>query len=272
MSTVRIVRDAQNEAQVHPHGATLTSWKVDNQELSFVSKNAVYDGKKAIRGGIPIVFPNFGPWDLGPQHGFARTSLWKVAKEPTVESGSAVAAFELEDSEQTRAMWNNRFKLTYTVIVGDHQMETNLDIKNTGDTSFDFTTLLHTYFRVEDVTKTTVDGLKGCKVFDKVHKETRTEDRDLVKISSETDAVYETTSQVHHITGGPNGKTFTVTKKNLPDTVVWNPWAEKAKAMSDFGDDEYPYMICVEAGHVASRCKLDPQQTYSCGQTISIKD
>eukprot|EP00118_Oscarella_pearsei_P006886 m.32227 g.32227 ORF g.32227 m.32227 type:complete len:274 (+) comp31606_c1_seq1:445-1266(+) len=273
MSTVRIVRDANNAAEVHLHGATLTSWKVDGQEMCFVSKNAVLDGKKAIRGGIPIVFPNFGPWDLGPQHGFARNTPWRVASETTInESGSASMTFELEDSEHTRSMWNFKFKITYTVIVGDKQLETNLDIKNIGTDLFDFTTLLHTYFRVPDVTKSAVDGLKGCKMFDKVHKETRTEERELVTVSSETDSVYEGTSQVHHITGGSGGKTITVVKKNLPDTVIWNPWADKASAMSDFGDDEYPLMICVEAGHVACRYKLSPQQTFSCGQTISVKE
>ena len=48
------------------------------QELIFVSPKAVRDGTKAIRGGIPICWPSFGPWSEGPQHGFARTSRWEV--------------------------------------------------------------------------------------------------------------------------------------------------------------------------------------------------
>jgi glucose-6-phosphate 1-epimerase len=269
MATVAISLDDHNQAEVHLHGATLTSWKVDGEELTFVSRNAVFDGKKAIRGGIPVVFPNFGPWDLGPQHGFARTSTWKLAEPPS--QGKPVAVFELEDSEQTRAMWNYRFKVRYSVIVGKHQLETKLDITNTGDQPFDFTTLLHTYFRLPDINKTTVDGLKGCAYFDKVLKEQKTENRELVSISSETDSMYAATASVHHITNGAGGYTFVVTKHNLPDTVVWNPWAEKAKAMSDFGDNEYMNMICVEAGYVTSRYVLQPKQTFSGGQTITLK-
>jgi glucose-6-phosphate 1-epimerase len=114
MATVAISLDDHNQAEVHLHGATLTSWKVDGEELTFVSRNAVFDGKKAIRGGIPVVFPNFGPWDLGPQHGFARTSTWKLAEPPS--QGKPVAVFELEDSEQTRAMWNYRLHLINWII------------------------------------------------------------------------------------------------------------------------------------------------------------
>ncbi|XP_006823154.1 uncharacterized protein LOC102810077, partial [Saccoglossus kowalevskii] len=67
---------------VHLHGATVLSWQCCGQEWLFVSKQAVYDNKKAIRGGIPVVFPNFGPWDLGPQHGFARISRWTLSQAP----------------------------------------------------------------------------------------------------------------------------------------------------------------------------------------------
>ncbi|XP_062516315.1 uncharacterized protein LOC134191719 [Corticium candelabrum] len=271
MAVVVVCGDVENRAEVHPHGATLTSWKVDGEEMTFVSRNAVFDGKKAIRGGIPLVFPNFGPWELGPQHGFARTSTWNLVQTPVQGSGNSVAVFELEDSEQTRAIWNYKFKVRYTVSVGDHQLETNLDVTNTGDHQFDFTILLHTYFRLPDIRKTTVDGLKGCMYTDKVHKDRKTESRDLISVAAETDNMYEATSSVHHITHGAGGYTFVVTKRNLPDTVVWNPWEEKARAMSDFGDDEYTKMICVEAGHVASRYVLSPKQTFSGGQIITLK-
>ncbi len=71
---------------VHRTGATIISWKVDDEENIFVSSKAVLDGSKPIRGGVPVCFPSFGPWEFGPQHGFARSSNnWKVDKEPTVD-------------------------------------------------------------------------------------------------------------------------------------------------------------------------------------------
>ena len=54
-------------------------------------------------------------------------------------------------------------------------------------------------------------------------------------------------------------------------SVVWNPWKEKAAQMSDFGDDEYPNMVCVEAGYVAQKKELSPGASFSCGQTLKAK-
>ena len=45
-----------------------------------MSKKSVFDGKKAIRGGIPFVFPIFGASNILPQHGFARIA--RLATEP----------------------------------------------------------------------------------------------------------------------------------------------------------------------------------------------
>ena len=73
--------------EIYLFGATVTSWRVDgSQNIIFVSKNAKLDGTKAIRGGIPVCFPQFGPWEFGARHGFARVSKeWKVASKPTVD-------------------------------------------------------------------------------------------------------------------------------------------------------------------------------------------
>lgn len=52
----KIIKNGTAEVVVHPHGATVLSWKVDGRELLFCSKLAILDGTKAIRGGIPLVF------------------------------------------------------------------------------------------------------------------------------------------------------------------------------------------------------------------------
>ena len=125
-------------------GATVVSWRVNNQEQLFVSKQAQFDGKKAIRGGIPFVFrkilkifwlfpfdfylcfvpmlfscfsiqiAQFGAWNYGPQHGFARISRWSLEKSPErLHSGDVEAVFSLMDSDFSRSMWNFPFRITY---------------------------------------------------------------------------------------------------------------------------------------------------------------
>ncbi|XP_072022752.1 uncharacterized protein [Amphiura filiformis] len=144
-------------------------------------------------------------------------------------------------------------------------------VENKGDQAFSFTALLHTYLRVEDVTKTTVSNLKGLKYVDKVKAgDMFTEDRELVSLAENYDRVYQNTPDEHVVMDGESGRTVIVKKTNFPDTVVWNPWADKAKGMSDFGDDEYPNMICVEAGHVSSAVTLTPGDTFHGNQVLNI--
>ncbi|XP_046572250.1 putative glucose-6-phosphate 1-epimerase [Haliotis rubra] len=154
---------------VHLHGATILSWKCHEQEVLFLSEKAVFDNKKAIRGGIPVVFPNFGPWDLGPQHGFARTKRWKTETPPRKDSsGNVVAEFVLQDDEATRAVWDFRFKVVYTVQVMEKTLTLNMAVNNVDSKDFDFTCLLHTYFRIPDISNTAVIGLQNTTYVDKV--------------------------------------------------------------------------------------------------------
>ena len=95
------------------------------------SEKAVLDGSKAIRGGIPLVFPNFGAWECGPSHGFARISEWtwdEAAAEAGDTEDATRATFVLEDNEQTRAMWKHSFRLEYTVCLTDSTLETTLKV------------------------------------------------------------------------------------------------------------------------------------------------
>ena len=137
----------------------MTSWKVDGKEKLFLSSKAVLDGSKAIRGGIPVVFPNFGPWELGPQHGFARILPWNVAHQ--TESSVTLS---LEPCKKTREMWDFSFKLEYTgeenvnpfkesdqfvVRIDESSLYTIMTVENTDQKAFDFTALLHTYLHVD---------------------------------------------------------------------------------------------------------------------------
>jgi len=254
---------------VHLFGATLISWKIKGEEQIFVSSLSKYDNKKAIRGGIPIVFPQFGPWELGPQHGFARISRWTLSQAPTITSSNdVICTLTLEDTEETRKMWNHKFRLSYTITLKEDSVETGFKVENTGAEEFTFTCLLHTYFKVDDVTKVSISGLKGCDYTDKVKNAQGEDMRDEVLVLENVDSVYEATADEHVVSNTRGGRSIKISKVNLPDTVVWNPWKEKAAAMADFGDDEYPNMLCVEAGQVVRPCKLAGGATYQASQLL----
>lgn len=262
---------AGTTAKIHLYGATVISWIKDGTEQLFLSSLSKMDGSKAIRGGIPIVFPNFGPWSCGPQHGFARISWWKLQKKEKL-TDCCRASFILEGNEQTLTMWKHRFQLIYTVELRSSELKTSLTISNTGSEPFDFTTLLHTYFRVSDINECSVTGFKACTYNDKVAKEDgKLENREEIRINANVDSVYIGAGKEGHLIKS-SGRAISVEKQNLNDTVLWNPWLTKAKEMSDFDDEGYLSMICVEAGHVSSRKDLHPGETFSCGQVLKMID
>lgn len=156
---------SHDSVTVHLYGATVTSWKTSNgEEQLFLSEKAVLDGSKAIRGGIPVVFPVFGPppkdhaTSALPQHGFARTSLWEYLGKSTSEStslktdDSVKLDFGLSTTmldEKAQKAWPYQFGLVYSVTLGVGTLETAMHVQNKGDTSFDFQCLFHTYLRIK---------------------------------------------------------------------------------------------------------------------------
>lgn len=269
---VVLARQLESSANVQLHGATVTSLTLNGCDRLFVSEKAVFNNKKAIRGGIPVIFPQFGPWDLGAQHGFARTTPWVLTDKQTDPKKEVLCTFELEDDLETRSIWNHKFKIKYTVALKKKNAVFDFSVTNTGLAKLEFTCLLHTYFRVDDIANVSITGLNGLEYVDKVRGgATFTEDRDLVTVGENYDRVYQQTPNKHEIRNTIDGATIILEKNNFPDTVVWNPWAEKAKQMSDFGDDEYTKMICVEAGHVSTPVTLQPEQTFFASQSIAVK-
>ncbi|EDW03202.1 GH10622 [Drosophila grimshawi] len=247
-SVVVLDRGNNTTCTINLHGATVVSWRVNNQEQLFVSKLASFDGKKAIRGGIPFVFPQFGPWSFGPQHGFARITRWHLDRAPErLHNGDVEAIFSLMDNEFTRSIWNYQFRITYRLILREKELHFHIGVYNPSkDLSFTFNMLLHTYLKVPD------------------------EGREVVTVNEWTDRIYQHTPQEHVITNVVSGRKMRLHKYNFPDTVIWNPWIDRSREMSDFGDDEFPNMLCVEAGNVSAPVILLPGTCFEASQILQI--
>jgi len=255
------LKHGNSSAQIYAFGATVTSWKQNGKEKLFLSSTAKLDGTKAIRGGIPVVFPNFGPWKLGPQHGFARISSWTVDQK-----GDDFVIFTLSDNEETRKMWDYKFELRYTVRISDNSLYTILTVKNTDVKEFDFTALLHTYFMVENISSLNITGLEHVTGHDQLTN-SACSGPEKITIGQNVDSIFKNTDKEINIVSD-HGK-VTLYRKDLPDVVVWNPWVEKAKGMGDFDDEGYKSMVCVEPGYVADRKVLSPGQEWTGSQWMT---
>ncbi|KAH1201271.1 putative glucose-6-phosphate 1-epimerase [Glycine soja] len=220
-----ILRDARgSSAEVYLYGAHVTSWKNDHaEELLFLSSKAIFKPPKPIRGGIPICFPQFS--NLGPldSHGFARNQFWTIDDSPP--------PFPTSTS-------NKAF--------------VDLILKPSED---DIKIWPHSEVRVE--------GLETLDYLDNLQKRERfTEQGDALTFESEFDRIYLSTPTKIAILDHEKKRTIVLRKDGLPDAVVWNPWDKKAKAISDFGDDEYKYMLCVEAAAIEKPITLKPGEEW----------
>ncbi|KAJ9151934.1 Glucose-6-phosphate 1-epimerase [Pleurostoma richardsiae] len=288
-SRVSAVLPTGESVEVLLHGATIISWKdAAGDEKLWLSESAKLDGSKAVRGGIPLVFPVFGTapdhaaTSKLPQHGFARTSRWEFLGKSTSESTPSDTAdlsvkldFGLSSANldaETRALWPYDFGLIYSVTLDRGGLITSLIVTNEGTKAFDCQVLLHTYFKVKDITKVEVTGLEDSEYIDKVDSLAAKKQAGAVTFAGETDRIYTPakapSAPVAVVEAGK--KKYSVVRDNLTDVVVWNPWVEKAAGMGDFSPkDGWKNMVCVEAGSVKGWQTLEPGDAFEGAQTIT---
>ena len=255
------------EALVYLHGAHVASFCTpDHGELLWVSEQAVYAAGKAIRGGVPICFPWFGAHPTRPElpaHGFARTRAFELEGSQAQGDG-VVAELSLSSDAQTLAAFPHAFTTRLRVSVGVNGAALGLafEVENTGQSAFDYELALHTYLGVSDVRQVQLRGLAGASYDDKVSGARGVvEGAAPIVFSAETDRVYASSAAV---TVEDGSRRLVVDKRGSGTSVVWNPWLDKAKRMADFGDEEWPRMLCVEAANAgSSRVLLQPGSRHA---------
>lgn len=254
--------DGGATSEVYLHGAHVVSWlTATGKDVMFTSKQAIFKPPKAIRGGVPVCFPQFG--QLGPlgQHGFARNSKFEV-----VSDSNSSATLVLKATGQEDPKYPHPFQLTVKVSLGDNTFTQELAVTNTGDSEMSFTAALHTYYKISSIDKVSVEGLSGVTYTDSLAGGQQVQQQGPVVFDGEVDRIYLAApdAAIKVIDAG-SGSSIEVHKTNFPDAVVWNPWVDKSKAMADFGDEEYKEMLCIEPAVAGSGpVKLAPGALW-CG-------
>lgn len=256
-------------ADVYLHGAHVTSWRPapDDEERLFLSARSEFRPGAAIRGGIPVIFPQFAAEGPLPRHGFARTSEWRVESVQQTDGGDAVATLVLSDSPETRLVWSAEFRATLAVRVGGSRLVVALGVENTGASPFSFTSALHTYLRVQDVAKAEVVGLQGTRYREAGDRTNLCVDSaPSVHITGEIDRVYVNAPRAlllrepHRAVG--------VEMRDFPDVVLWNPGHARAVALPDMEPDGDRAMLCVEAAVVQTPVTLAAGGRWHGSQTL----
>ncbi|XP_018564358.1 putative glucose-6-phosphate 1-epimerase [Anoplophora glabripennis] len=222
------------------HGATVTSWRIKNQEMVFVSRQSHFTGLSHIRGGIQFVFPVMGSWIFGPNHGFARDLPWDLEEGPNkTDTGDVYAIIRLTANPYTNALWAYKFKLYYKITLYEYKIVFNIGVENISEIyPFEFNIMQHSLMRVPDVTKCEFIGFKNCRYKDCLkNNEMMKEEREKVTISEHTDRIYINAPNQVVVTNVMKGGSLKIVKKRTRDINLWNPWTEKSLTIPDLGNN-----------------------------------
>jgi len=258
-------------ALVFVYAAHLASWKTsDGEEQLFMSSGTEYGGGKAMRGGVPVCWPQFADRGAYGKHGFARNSdKWYIVRTSTEPFPCVVLG--LDDDEATRAAWPFPFQLRYSVTLdGPDQVSVSMTVLNSGDAPMEFTTALHTYFRVPKVGAITLQGLQGLTYEDSVKARDKfTQEEENLPIVGEVDRVYFNAPAEAYIVDEGSGKALKILKMGFADAVVWNIGDARAGGLKDLGKGEWEHYVCYEAATIGTPAKLAPKTSWTAGQTFS---
>lgn len=273
-----ILADIKNEsasAELFLHGAQITSYKPRGYEqVLFLSGSSRFEPGVAIRGGIPVSWPWFAdhPTDnTKPAHGFARTSTWRVRGAEQITSSETLIKLGLTDSGETRNLFEYKFDLEIAISIG-RQLNIELTMKNMDSKDFTVTSAFHSYYAIHNILDVSVHGLEGCGFIDKVDNfKTKMQDGP-VRMAGETDRIYLRTTGDCVIEDPGLNRSIRIKKSGSNSTVVWNPWAEKARGMKDLGDRDYTKFLCVETANAGDDIiKLSPGEEHKLRMDVRVE-
>ncbi len=276
-----LVTSPAAQATICLYGAHLTHWKPAGQQLVvFLSERTDIIPGIPIRGGVPVIFPWFGPrhdGKQGPAHGFARLQVWDLTFA-AVSGDEVHLIFTLGPSETSRALGYDNFRLAYRVIVGktltlELTVANDTDAAGSAGAELVYEEALHTYFSVADATQATVSGLTGTTFLDKVEgMKEKVQTTEPLEFNGRTDRVYRNTTATCTIDDPVGQRRISIAKEGSQTTVVWNPWSELTATIADMAPDAWRGMLCVETANVGeSAVTLAPGETHTLRAVISVE-
>lgn len=263
LPAVRLAAPDGGHAVIVLQGAHLVSWiPAGGTEWLYVSPRSPFRVGEPIRGGVPLVFPQFATYGTLPQHGFARTQPWRVA----TESAGGVS-LHLDSTAETRRLWPHDFAADLAVEIGGHRLDVALRVRNTGAGEFSFTAALHTYLSVSDIAAIRLDGLAGCSYFDRAANDAPGhETAASMAITQEIDRVY--TDIPSPLRLKDKTRRLDISQTGFRDCVIWNPGPRRSAAMAGMLPDGYRRMLAVEAAAIARRIALAPGAAFVGVQSL----
>ena len=258
-------------ANVYLHGAHVTAWRParDGDDRLFLSERSEFRAGSAIRGGIPVIFPQFAGRGPLPKHGVARNRGWQVQPAPADAGDAALWRATLTDDAATREIWPHRFELTLTARAEGQRLETTLDVHNPGDVAWTFTGALHSYLTLGDPA-TVIHGLGGRTAEDNAADGRPTTLGDAAAELSATqprDVAVVAASQPLTLDDPVLGA-LVLSAEGFGDRVVWNPGP--GHGLADVPEGAEQHFVCIEPAALTA-VEVKPATTWTGRQTLVAK-
>lgn len=269
VKVVRIIHEKAT-AGIALHGGHVVSFTPTGKEdLIWMSEKAIFDGKAALRGGIPVCWPWFGRI-AAPAHGFARTAEWELVEHRENDNG-VIVELALFPTEETHDIWPHMFDARLMVEISD-QLKVTLKVTNIDDAEWTFSGALHTYLNVGDIKQAQTTGM-GPEYIDSLKEGEICQGGDVLQLTDTIDRVYTQPEAQILVKDAVLNRTLSVENQGHNSAVLWNPWATGAQGMGDMADNGYETMLCVESTVHAPSIKqgktLQPGETHELITVIS---
>jgi len=238
------------DAEICLYGAHVMSFIPHNSEdVLWMSPNSSFQVGQAIRGGIPVCFPWFGPHKSDPQkpqHGFGRLMYWNVAETAVKATGETLIVLQLCSSKETKAYWPHDFCARLTVIVGK-TLEVSLKVTNQSTEPFEYACALHSYYNVSSIENIAITGLQGANYHSQLEPGAFIQESPKIEILKAETRHYHNTESDCVIDDCMFKRRIHISKTGSKITTVWNPGKETCASINDMPDDAYLHFVCVEA-------------------------
>lgn len=263
------------QAWVLLHGAHLVSWRsADGAEQLYLSPRAGFDGRQAVRGGVPVIFPQFNQRGPLPRHGFARQRAWLPL---SLEQGAedALAVLRLIDDAETRALWPQAFVAEMSLRITGARLDIELAVEHRepeeagpSPNELVFTAALHSYLRVADVAAARLRGLHRLRYEDSVKGTEQIDAAPELTVAGETDRIYFDVARPLCLHDG--ARRVAISAQGFADAVVWNPGAEACARLADMPPDGWREMLCIEAAAIGTPVRLPVGDCWIGRQTLQV--
>ncbi|NVO07953.1 MAG: D-hexose-6-phosphate mutarotase [Rhodoferax sp.] len=268
LPAVRLSAANGASATITLHGAHVVSWlSAAGVEQLYLSPNTRFESGQAIRGGVPVVFPQFNTRGVLPRHGFARTCRWAVREDEGSDPGACSVTLDLQNHKVIQSLWPFAFGCALTVALQEDRLVMTLTVSNKGTVPLSFQAALHTYLAVGAIESVVLSGLEGSAFEDctaaggnaiKPHTPFKPFDA--------TDRIYFNAPD-HLQLQSALGQTELL-QSGFNDVVVWNPGGAAAACPPDLPQDGFRHFLCVEAARIGQPVELGPEQVWSGTQTL----